>query len=311
MSTRTASHTGEPDWRRTLAAAIWTATGLIAVVLISRRLGGHFTHGLPAGPTTLVVMLLTALNLLAAGCLRSPLRRPSTNCWTSTDHRPFRSRGGRTDWPVALAIGVATLVPPFAAGLTLLPTGSTAGLSALAALFLIAALLMLLAGNSFRFPQYDFTHKDPGDFGKSLRSSPTEPQNTAAATEAADPPWLPGPDHLEGAGRVSVSQWMSRSHELDGGETVEGGMTLRLPAGQKSAVFHVAFCPPLTGTPEVTCHLLDEVPLRLRVTTAQPYGTRIEAKRTGEPADDVEATIAYLAVTLPTTPAAAANPKAA
>lgn len=97
--------------------------------------------------------------------------------------------------------------------------------------------------------------------------------------------------------RPGVVQWMSRSEE-GGAETVEGGLKVTFAPGQRQEVLHVSFCPPLAGVPEVECEVLDDVPVQVRVTAAQPYGLRIEARR-----DDVREAltteISFAATALP------------
>lgn len=80
-------------------------------------------------------------------------------------------------------------------------------------------------------------------------------------------------------GHAGVVQWMSRSEGPGGGETAEGGIKAAFAPGQRQAVLHVSFCPPLPGVPEVECEVLDDAPVEVRVTAAQPYGLRLEARR--------------------------------
>ena len=83
----------------------------------------------------------------------------------------------------------------------------------------------------------------------------------------------------------SVTQWWQRSRPAPGEERIDGMTRVEFAPGEKQIAVHVAFCPPLTAVPVVTCELLDDADVRLRVTTVQTYGVRIEAKRlsdTGE-----------------------------
>jgi hypothetical protein len=90
---------------------------------------------------------------------------------------------------------------------------------------------------------------------------------------------------------------MSRTNRPDGTERIEGTATLRFPPGQQAACIHVPFFPPFEQVPRVTCHLLEDRPIRLRVTSTQPYGTRVEAKRTSATNDEEVVVVGYLAVT--------------
>ena len=80
----------------------------------------------------------------------------------------------------------------------------------------------------------------------------------------------------------SVMQWMQRSRPAPGEERIDGMTRVEFAPGEKQIAVHVAFCPPLPTVPVVTCELLDDADVRLRVTTVQTYGVRIEAKRSSD-----------------------------
>jgi hypothetical protein len=80
----------------------------------------------------------------------------------------------------------------------------------------------------------------------------------------------------------SVTQWLQRSRPAPGEERIDGMTRVEFAPGEKQIAVHVAFCPPLPTVPVVTCELLDDADVRLRVTTVQTYGVRIEAKRSGD-----------------------------
>lgn len=80
-------------------------------------------------------------------------------------------------------------------------------------------------------------------------------------------------------GHAGIVQWISRSEGPDGGETAEGGIKAAFAPGQRQAVLHVSFCPPLASLPEVECEVLDDAPVEVRIAAAQPYGLRLEARR--------------------------------
>jgi len=91
---------------------------------------------------------------------------------------------------------------------------------------------------------------------------------------------------------------IERTTEEDGSEFVEGVMTVRFDKGQKRANLHVPFSPPLPGTPEVECEWAGDEPLRLKVPVRQPYGIRIEARRSN--ADEaLETEISFAAACSP------------
>ncbi|MBI5759444.1 MAG: hypothetical protein HZA46_13070 [Planctomycetales bacterium] len=80
----------------------------------------------------------------------------------------------------------------------------------------------------------------------------------------------------------SVTQWLQRSRPAPSEERIDGMTRVEFAPGEKQIAVHVAFCPPLPAVPVVTCELLDDADVRLRVTTVQTYGVRIEAKRSGD-----------------------------
>ncbi len=92
---------------------------------------------------------------------------------------------------------------------------------------------------------------------------------------------------------------LERIKDEHGGEMIEGKIVARFEIGQKRAHLHVPFSPPLPGIPEVECEPVGEEPVRLKVAVRQPYGIRIEVRRT-EAADPLTAEISFAAVYTPT-----------
>ncbi len=92
---------------------------------------------------------------------------------------------------------------------------------------------------------------------------------------------------------------LERIRDEHGGEMIEGKIMARFEIGQKRAHLHVPFSPPLPGIPEVECEPVGEEPVRLKVAVRQPYGIRIEVRRT-EASDPLTAEISFAAVYTPT-----------
>ena len=86
------------------------------------------------------------------------------------------------------------------------------------------------------------------------------------------------------------------AHEMLGRDLLRDRITVRFTAGQKTAVVHLPFTPPLESIPEIECEPSDDADVRLRTAAVQTYGARIEVRRTEpvETAANVE--IAYAAV---------------
>jgi hypothetical protein len=94
----------------------------------------------------------------------------------------------------------------------------------------------------------------------------------------------------------AVRQWLKRSRLSASEERIEGMTRAEFGSGQKQIALHVAFCPPLPVVPVVSCELLDDVDVRLRVTSVQAFGLRIEAKRSTDVDQPLAAAIQFSAV---------------
>jgi len=92
-----------------------------------------------------------------------------------------------------------------------------------------------------------------------------------------------------------VSQCLTRTRSQDQGERIEGTVRVEFAAGQKVAVVHVPFVPPLPRVPRIECHLMDGAELRVKVAAAHTYGMRIEARRTGSADAALSAEVSFAA----------------
>lgn len=72
---------------------------------------------------------------------------------------------------------------------------------------------------------------------------------------------------------------MERVKDEHGSEMVEGTINVFFEVGQKRAHLHVPFSPPLEGLPEVECEAVSDDSVRCKVAVRQPYGIRIEVRR--------------------------------
>jgi len=72
---------------------------------------------------------------------------------------------------------------------------------------------------------------------------------------------------------------MERVKDDHGSEMVEGTIKVFFEVGQKRAYLHVPFSPPLEGLPEVECEAVSDDSVRCKVAVRQPYGIRIEVRR--------------------------------
>ncbi len=88
---------------------------------------------------------------------------------------------------------------------------------------------------------------------------------------------------------------MERIADEHGGEMIEGTIKVFFEVGQKRAHLHVPFTPPLGGMPEVECEPAHDDGVRVKVAVRQPYGIRIEARRT-EAAEALRSEVSFAAV---------------
>jgi hypothetical protein len=75
-----------------------------------------------------------------------------------------------------------------------------------------------------------------------------------------------------------VLQQLTLSQDAAGGQRLCGWLRLRLAAGQRSGVVHVAFCPPFPRTPELSLEQLDGPAARVRTAQLLPHGVRLDLK---------------------------------
>lgn len=81
-----------------------------------------------------------------------------------------------------------------------------------------------------------------------------------------------------------VFQQVTRTREGDK-EQIAVSIRVAFAAGQRIAVEHVAFCPPLLKTPKLAAEVLDGAVAAVSLTSIQPFGIRLEV-RLEEPTDE-------------------------
>ena len=75
-----------------------------------------------------------------------------------------------------------------------------------------------------------------------------------------------------------VVQQLTRSQAADGTEELFGWIRLPFAPGQRTGCIHVAFCPPLCVTPEVTVEQIEGPDARIKTAQLLPYGARFDLK---------------------------------
>jgi hypothetical protein len=269
------------EQRQTLACGVLSGVFLIAAVVLSRRVTGEVSglsnQWLACG--TGVVGLALSTCCLAAPGLLDRLSRPS----------------------VRLLVIAGCLLPALILGMTLLPAGSSQGLTVLLTLYAGAVTVGLL---------FD-TDAVAGATVSSVIVAPTEALVPQVSTDAQPPAELHqfGVTEFELAtteldelpvhpgNRPETTHWMSRSLQ-DECDVVEGGFRVEFAPGQRLVAIHVPFSPALPATPEIECEPCGgDAEVSVRVTSTQAYGLRIEVTRQSEFEQRQEVQLAYFAST--------------
>jgi len=256
-----------------LVVALWlTVVSLfvfLAAVLLVRRLSGALVQ--PLGGLALVA--LTAAAIAITAMLRSALTTeylaPST--WYAAI--PISHR-----WPIPLPLGeggrrrrpgeglqlVAILFAiPGVTSFLLLAALSIRGTSIGATL----AWLLLLAAETGTWLLY---------YGKLPRLRPLGTPVQLAANHL--PPLA---DESESVAEAEIPagliQQITRVREGDH-ESLHAFIQAQIPPGDRLAILHIAFCPPLQSPPELTAHALEAADVEVKITQAETFGARIEVR---------------------------------
>ena len=75
-----------------------------------------------------------------------------------------------------------------------------------------------------------------------------------------------------------IVQQLFRVRDEQGHEVVYGTLRADFQAGQRTAVVHVGFCPPLSHLPEIEVEAVPGSAARIRVVQAFAHGTRLEVR---------------------------------
>ncbi len=242
------------DLRRLTAIGLWLLTGIAAVVFGCRAVVGAFD-----APISPVLPFLTTSSAMLACTCAWRMHALATASHTAMQRL---SSGLLSLVPVAV-IGFSTSV--HAAPLAL---GITTGL----------LLIGLVAVVTFEVLRIDVTDQMP--IGVEEHSA--VPLRPAAAEESLDLPHLmsePGTMN-DASDSGNIVQRITRRRNDDGSELIEAELRATFAVGEKETAIHLPIHPVLTGTPLVECEPLDESDVTVSVPLIQPYGIRIEVKRT-------------------------------
>lgn len=101
-----------------------------------------------------------------------------------------------------------------------------------------------------------------------------------------------------------ATHWQKRV-TLPEGDLIEGGAVVEFSAGQKEAVLHLSFCPPLSFLPEIHTEVTGDEDLEIKTEAAHTFGARLSVRRRVGVETAATCDISYAAVPPETNEAAA------
>jgi hypothetical protein len=250
--------------RHSLAVWIWSALLIADAVLATRRLSGQFTESLPAA-LAIFSGLIIAITSLAAWFLYASIPRPQTTKLLSLAPQAV-SLAITAIWCWSLSAATSPLAAGMLFSIVLLQLGVLAASS---------DLTWSEAPPRISHPEPQVTPETPAP----VVATTLEP--TLAVQ--SDEPFVEETEFAqEGVGEVDEGQtlWLSR-RTTDDTEQIEGWVRVEFAAGQRETMIHVAFCPPLSGIPEIETEDLEGSDLEIRVAAAFAFGARLSVRRSG------------------------------
>jgi hypothetical protein len=247
-----------PLQRLLIAAAGYALLSIllaISAVMLARRLSGAFQQ--PLGGSAII--LVAALFEAAVSGLRRLFQVTS-----------LRSSLLNTPYLVLSSQHLSTLSkPPFEIRLSPIDMLSIMSLVAIVASLsipgtpfwgLLLAWLLIVAGETIqRLPHFRW------------------PRRQIAVHIPATPPFGPEEEPAEPEMPPGLVQQVTRVVE-EGRESIHVLIKANIPASDRLAVVHIAFCPPLAEQPELTAHALDCDEAEIRITQSESFGARLEAR---------------------------------
>lgn len=261
------------EFWRSMAISLWTAQGLVATVLLSRRLSGEFV-GPDSAP---IVMLWWTLSLVWSGAGWWAFRQSAPQQFCSTLTARYV--------PESLA-GILALTAVLSG--TPLPEPGVVGL--------LAGVVVIVVGASYGIvtavPLLD-------DLANPVRTAAPHPAEPALPSDPIDHAADSSRPLAEAVGHELALcatedslQTMTRRQERDA-EIVEGVLRVEFQDSQRETVIHVSFCPPLASRPEVELEDLDGNSWDLKIAACYPFGLRLSVRR--RPNGSATGRIAYFA----------------
>ena len=189
--------------------------------------------------------------------------------FTATETWAWRSRLAMPSSLGAASLAPAMLAPASAASASVeAPPGGDNLSSAIAA-----------AGNPIQhLPSDDMSSNEPPSNDLPGKAPATADVNTQEAVDLElEPEEIAECDETELLPVGVVQQWTRGGSEA-AGEWIELLTRVDLEPGQRHAVVHLAFCPPLSATPTIHAHVVEGVPAEVAVAEQRVYGARLELR---------------------------------
>jgi len=229
----------------------------IAALIVARRLLGALSSDLPGDAMLLTALVATSVS----ACTRIAWRRsfPLRHCAESPLGRYAESPLGRdagdswldqfVGWGSSLALAMLAVGCCY-------PANRTSDC--------LIWLPLLVADQFWRQNFFD-----AGLPTAPSMKSERQPTNTSEASSAGA---AQSPNHHD------IVQQLFRVREDQGQEVIYGTLRADFQAGQRTAVIHVGFCPPLEYLPEIEAESLPGQTTRIKVVQALPHGVRLDVR---------------------------------
>lgn len=273
---------------RSAALGVWTTLALFTAVVASRRIAGVYTGPLPTGVLMVAVLLATAVSFAALWLYRREISRATT--------APHAWLPEVTAWGLPTLFSLVIAAQPTAAQL-----GTVLGFTGLGAVAIAVAVLETTAWWQTMLTAVDHHRPVVSPPLTQAEPSPEECSPSSFDTEKISPAVMEIDE--EPLGDESTTQWMTRRQEADG-EAIEGTVRVEFAPGQREAVAHVTFCPPLATVPDVELECVDGEDWQLKPDAVLPYGLRIQIRRSTAITLAQSGVVAYLATSARTVKAA-------
>ena len=252
--------TDPPETQRLyLGVAVWCSVGIVSAVLLVRRLSGGFQNSLSDGSACLVTVIAIVISLLGYSLIRKSSSAIDGQRW----------------WIVVSALLV--IVPPIVLGLALMPEGSTVGLALQFSVCLLAAVFYVAVSGV-----------DLWAWKRGGSAPARDRMDISSDSLMDDEEFRDEEDAFDADGLVCQ---FARQHTPDGQDVLIGTHFVKLAPGQKQEVLHLPFSPAFEVTPDVSCEALDAEGVRVKAASVQPYGARLEIRRSGQTDSETTAQI--------------------